>query len=165
MRLASDVLCTGRMRSLWLLGLMFSTATAWAAPSIHARNGESVRLRLGHERQSGIGLRPGRARDWCLELASTEADLAEVVDVTGGTSGAHWQVSVADHALRFDTARFAADHAYRVELRRGLRTVGVALVYLYPPKAAAQERVEFGDDARPGEKTDEEMATLPKPTL
>ena len=150
------------MRTLWLLTLTFSTATALAAPSIHARNGESVRLRLGHERQSGIGLRPSPARDWRLELPRTGADRAEVVDVTGGTSGAHWQVTVADNALRFDAARFAPDHAYRVELRRGLRTLGVAVVYLYPPKAEKQRRVEFADDAR---GPDEEMATIPKPTL
>jgi hypothetical protein len=150
------------MRNLWLVALTLSTATAMAAPSIHVRNGESVRLRLGHERQSGIGLRPGRARDWRLELTRTDADLAEVVDVTGGTAGAHWQVSVDGNALKFDAARFAPDHAYRVELRRGLRTVGVALIYLYPPKAEKQKRVEFADDAR---GSDDEMATIPKPTL
>lgn len=146
------------MRS-FLLCLVLAPPS-FASPTLHAKNGQSVRLLLGEKRESAIGLRP-QSGSWKLELARTEAETAEVVDVTAGTTGMKWQVAVEDGALRFDE-RFRADHAYRVELRSGQKSLGSAFVYLYPPKVAHRQQVKFDDSDASG---DGEMATLPKPTL
>jgi hypothetical protein len=146
------------MRSL--LAFLLLAAPSFAAPSLHAKNGQSVRVVLGEKREKAIGLKPVNGA-WKLQLAKTEAELAEVVDVTNGVSGMKWEVTLEDGAVRFD-ARFRGDHAYRVELRHGQKSLGAAFVYLYPPKMARQQKVQFDDGDSAG---DGEMATLPKPTL
>ena len=116
---------------------------------------------LGEKRERGFGLHHANGA-WRLVIGKSAADAAEVVDVTGGAPGMKWQVSVQAGALSLGGDRFAPGHAYRVELRQGTRSLGSALVYLYPPKVSARHKVQF-DEA--DLLSDGEMATLPKPTL
>jgi hypothetical protein len=147
------------MRNLVLLGLLISSS-AMAAPTFRPKNGHSVRVVLGAKKEKGFGLRHARG-GWRVELGRTQAATAEVVDVTAGTPGNKWEVSVESGALSLDQ-RFIAGHAYRVELRDGSRSIGSTLVYLYPPKIAARQQVSFADNES---GADGEMATLPKPSL
>jgi hypothetical protein len=142
------------------LTILLAASSAHASP-LRAKNGHTIRLVLGGQRASGIGLKPA-AGTWRLELARTDADSAEVVDVTSGAPASKWKVDVVDAALRFDRERFVADHAYRVELQRAGRAVGSALVYLYPAPRAGKQELTFsdGDDAGDGE-----IATTPKSAL
>ena len=128
--------------------------------ALHAKNGSSVRLVLGEKKEKAIGLK-AQSGGWKLELAKTDAEIAEVVDVTTGVTGMKWEVALADGAIRFDE-RFRADHAYRVEILKGQKSLGAAFVYLYPPKVAQKQRVKFEETDLLG---DGEMATLPTPTL
>jgi hypothetical protein len=147
------------MRNLMLLGLLVSS-TALAAPTFRPKNGHTVRVVLGEKKERGFGVKHAHG-EWRVELGQTHAAMAEVVDVTAGTPGSKWEVSVESGALRLDQ-RFIAGHAYRVELRHGTQSLGSTLVYLYPPKAAAKQQVTFADD---DSGADGEIATLPKPVL
>lgn len=142
----------------WILALLISL-TASAAPVVRPKNGESVRLLLGDKRERGFGVRPARG-EWKLDLGHTDADLAEIVDVTAQVA-MKWQVAVVDGTVRLEADRFVADHAYRVELRRGPKTLGQALIYLYPAKLAARQQLKFDDD----DSGSDELTTVPKPTL
>ena len=51
---------------------------------------------------------------------------------------------VVDGAVTLDDTRFRADHAYRVELRRGTAVIGGALIYLSPPRRG-RGHVSFDD--------------------
>jgi hypothetical protein len=142
-----------------LLGL-----PALAAP-LRAKNGQTVRLRLGSQHERGIGLKPGRPESgWRLVLAPTEAEAADVVDVTVGAPANKWTVAVVGDALMFDASRFVPDHAYRVELRRGARALGSALVYLYPPpEKRGKQQLVFDSDEAPAD--DDGIAVMPKSAL
>jgi hypothetical protein len=144
-----------------LLALLLLGVPAIAAPTFRLRNAQSVHVRLGDKREAGFAIKQAGG-EWRLELGRVDAELAEIVDVTSGAASLKWQVEVVGGALRMEEARFIAGHAYRVELRRGPKTLGSALVYLTPPKALAQRAVSFDEGETPG---DGEMATLPKPTL
>jgi hypothetical protein len=133
---------------------------ALGAP-LRVKNGHAVQLRLGAGRERGVALRP-MGRSWRLELGRSDAERAELVDVTVGAPASRWTVAVVGDALTLDPARFVADHAYRVQLRRGVEDVGSALIYLYPPRTSAKQTLEFSDDEAPG---DDEIAVTPKPSL
>jgi hypothetical protein len=139
----------------WLLVVL--SLPALAAPSFRPKNAQPVRVRLGDKREPGFGVKPVGG-EWRLELGRKDVDAAELIDVQNGMK---WQLSAGGSALVLD-GRFIAGHAYRVELRHGPKTLASALVYLYPPEAPAQTTIQFGD----GEpSSDNDMATLPKPTL
>ena len=149
------------MRSLIILGLLVSSA-AFAAP-LRAKNGHTIRLALGDRRERGIALKSTEGR-WRLLLREPHGALAaEVVDVTRGAEGDKWLVEVVGGTLVFDAARFVADHAYRVELRRGPRSLGSTVVYLTPPRAAKQRALSF--EAVDEAAESDEIATLPKSAL
>jgi hypothetical protein len=146
-----------------LVTLSISGFPAFASP-LRAKNGQSVRLMLSGQREVGIGLRPLRGA-WKLDLLDAQgADSAEVVDVTAGAPASKWMMAVEAGALVFDGRRFMADHAYRVQLRRGNLPLGSALVYLYPAKMGAKSRVSFGDDETHPDD-DDGIAVTPKSAL
>src|SRR5262245_37719617 len=112
---------TMRFYPLLLLSCL-TTLPALAAP-LRAKNGQTINLSLGGQRARGIGLRPS-GNTWRLELAQTEAVEADVFDVTAGAPPTKWTVFVTAGSLVFDEPRFIADHAYRVQLRRGETEIG-----------------------------------------
>jgi hypothetical protein len=158
------------MRLTITLSLLLSLAasSAVAAPQLRARNGQSVRLTLAGQHERGIGLRPV-AGSWKLLLAGSDgADAAEVVDVTAGAPATKWMVAVENGAIVFDGRRFVADHAYRVQLRRGLQPLSEAIIYLYPAHVGAKQKVGFSDDearTNAGNSDDDGIAVTPKSSL
>jgi hypothetical protein len=143
--------------------LLFFTSGAIAAP-LRARNATSVRVAVDGRRERAFGVR-GAAHGWRLELLGARAAVAEIHDVTPGAQPGKWLVPLDDDAVVFDDARFVAGHAYRVELRRGVESVGSALVYLYPPRAQKSARVQFDDSEAASSDGDDEIAITPKPSL
>ncbi len=150
------------MKSQLTMALLLLSTAAQASPTrLSAKGGESVRVQVGSQHEPGFGVRPSRDNHWRLSFDRTDADSAEVVDVTRGALGAKWEVPMAEGALRLDADRFIAGHAYRVELRRGQRTLGGALVYLYAGRPETRQQIQFNEE----DVAEREMATLPKPTL
>jgi hypothetical protein len=147
-----------------LFALMLLSLPALAAP-LRAKNGQTVRLTIGSQHERGIGLKPARPESgWRLVLQPTEAEAADVVDVTVGALANKWTVAVVGDALVFDAGRFVPNHAYRVELRRGARALGSALVYLYPPlDKGGKQRLVFDGDEEPAD--DDGIAIMPKSAL
>ena len=149
----------GLLSGLALVAMLGGSAVA-SPLKIH--NGSSVRVALQGKREAGVGLRP-HAGGWRLELTATPGAVADVFDVTEGVSGSKWTVAVDDGAVFFDEETFVAGHAYRVLVRRGAESLGVTLVYLYPPSVASRHKVTF-DDADAG-KGDDGPTIAKKPTL
>lgn len=153
------------MRGSWIvvLGVVALAGGSAAAAPLKAHNGSTVRLAVEGRHETGVGLRP-HAGGWRLEVAVTPADSVYALDVTAGALGAKWSVPVRDGGLFFDQAQFIAGHAYRVYVRRGTEMRGEALVYLYPPRASARQKVTFDEDEAAG-GDDGELATIKKPSL
>src|SRR5947208_3311175 len=106
------------MRTLSMLLLVLVTSTAAFAAPLRARNGESMRVRVDGHSERAIGLRQSATRAaWRLELGAPSGGVASVYDVTGGgVAQTKWLVPVLAGGLTFDSSRFVAGHAYRVEL-------------------------------------------------
>jgi hypothetical protein len=112
-----------------------------------------VRVLVANRTQLATGLHalPAGA-GWRLDVTS-DAQSADIIDLTPGTPARTFTLSVLSRALRFDSMRFVGGHVYRVALRSRGR-VSASLVYLYPDPAMAKlpksgtQRVRFeGDDA------------------
>jgi hypothetical protein len=144
--------------------LLVAGGTAAAAP-LKMKGGSPVRVSVHGKREAGIGLKAQKS-GWKLDTTATPDEVADVIDITDGAAGAKWTVEVRDGALLFDNERFIAGHAYRVTVRKGMESVGSALVYLYPPVSSARSRVTFEDDsAGGGLGMDGEIGVMKKPTL
>jgi hypothetical protein len=154
-----------RLVSLGFVALFLTVAAGPAAASpLRVRNGSSVRVAVHGKREAGVGLRAQKG-GWKLDFGASADEVADVIDVTDGANSARWTVEVAGGALFFDTDRFIPGHAYRVSVRKGTEAVGSALVYLYPPAAAAKSRVTFDDDAAKSGADGEDIAISKKQTL
>jgi hypothetical protein len=116
-------------------------SAAWGAPTAAAaltvRHGRAIHVTIGGRTEEAFALRavPG---GWKLELAGTSGGATSGVlvfrDVTLGATGPRTFELPLAPAIVLDDGRFRADHAYRVELRRGTVVLGGALIYLQPLK-------------------------------
>ena len=131
------------------LGLALAAATAAAAP-LAIRHARTIRVALtGDKSEEAIALRAGPG-GWRLELAPSTTGTLVFRDVTAKVVGPRFELPLAGGSALLDDGRFRADHAYRVELRRGTVVVGGALVYLSPPRKSRGPVVfDDGDAARP----------------
>jgi hypothetical protein len=153
------------MNRAWLsLALLVVTVGPAAASPLKVRNGSTVRVAVHGKREAGVGLK-AQKKGWRLELAATADEVADVLDVTDGANNTRWTVEVLDGALFFDSDRFIAGHAYRINLRKGTEAVGSTLIYLYPPQSSAKSRVTFDDEAVNGGANGDDIAVSKKPTL
>ena len=136
-------------RALALLTLTLAS-TAQAEPLV-PKNAVEVRLSAPRGKRA-FALHPTKD-GWLLELGPSAANgVAEVIDLTPGTPARTVALSVLGGQLRFDRARFAGGHAYRVQLRFDGKLGASGLVYLTPeapakdaPKKTIQ-RLRFDPD-------------------
>jgi hypothetical protein len=143
------------MRSTIVLVIAFLCTPSVA--SARAGSGTSVRVLVGGRHETGIGLRATGA-EWRLRVRGA-AGTAAIQDVTEGFVS-KWVLPTTREELVFDQARFIPGHAYRVTL--GNQSL---LVYLYPPKVARKQRVDFVDGETRGQVTEDGIAIAPKGTL
>ena len=116
---------------------------ATASP-VAVRHGRTIHVSLAGRTQEAVALR-ATAAGWLLDLGGTPAGATvSVRDVTTvGASPTRYELNVVP-GLLLDLARFRADHAYRVYVRRGTEVLGSALIYLQPPPRG-NGRVVFDD--------------------
>jgi hypothetical protein len=129
------------------------------AEALDVRNGQLIHVELAGHRQAASALR-ARPDGWRLDLARLRGTL-RLQDVTAGATPATMEISLAGAAVVLDRDRFRPDHAYRIELRQGLRIVGAALIYLKPQPR--NRSIRF--DEREAASGDGDMAPLAKGTL
>jgi len=148
-----------------ILGLLVQTV-AWGAPLV-VRHGHTIRVAIGGHTSDAFAL---RAQDggagWRLEIAggATGGTLA-LRDVTDGFAGAQrFELPLAGASVVLDPMRFRADHAYRVELRRGTTVVGSGLIYLQPPRRA-RGPLRFDDSEAAAPVSDDELTPSDKGAL
>jgi hypothetical protein len=153
-----------------ILGLAVALAVvaygevASAAP-LAVRHGRSIQVSLVAGRtEEAFALRPSAGGGWRLDVAGAAAGTTLALrDVTGGmTAAPRFELGFVAGGVVLDTARFRADHAYRLELRRGPVVLGSALIYLQPPRHG-NGRVVFDD--RDAATSDDELSTLDKGAL
>src|SRR5690349_18203784 len=103
-----------------VLAVATVSATASAAP-LEVRHGRSIRVAINGRSEDATALK-SIAGGWRLELPRTATGTVVLHDVTLGASGPRtFELAVATGgSVMLDDGRFRADHAYRVELRRGL---------------------------------------------
>ena len=167
--MASGVL-KGRRRGnhlmkTWLGLAVLAFGSVAAAAPLKVRNGSAVRVVVHGQREAGVGLKAQKG-GWKLDLGGTQGAKIDLIDVTeGGSNGTRWSMQAADVGGLFLESgdRFIAGHAYRVEVHKGMETIGSALIYLYPPTMAAKSKVTFEDEAEGA--GDGEIATVKKPLL
>lgn len=150
------------MRLAIVVGLSLVAAAASAAP-LAIRHGRAIHVELGPRTEEAIALRaaPG---GWRLELGPKQTGTLTVRDVTAGMSAApRFELALVGGAVTLDETRFRADHAYRVELRRGTVVVGGALIYLSPPRRRGPVVFDDGEAAAP--TSDDELAPSDKGEL
>jgi hypothetical protein len=146
------------------LALVAMLGGAAMASPLKIRNGSTVRVALQGKREPGVGLRV-RGGGWQLELTAAPGAVADIFDVTDGTTASKWTVPVEDGVVFLDQETFVAGHAYRVLVRRGAESLGTTLVYLYPPSSmVTRTKVTFGDSDATGGSSDA-PATVKKPAL
>ena len=144
------------MRGLALGVVVCSWCALALAEPLPVKHVAAVRVSVANKSQHALGLRalPAGA-GWRLELAASDGDSADVIDVTPGTPARTLTIAVVGRTLTFDALRFAGGHVYRVQLRGDKRGASWSFVYLYPdaaalklppPKAGAAERVRFEAD-------------------
>jgi hypothetical protein len=132
------------------------STTALGAPRADVRNGTRIHIQLAGHREEAVGLRPG-ADGWRVVVGGGDVRAA-LFDVTSGRSLAGFELPVQRGKVLLDRARFLADHAYRLELRRGTELLGSALLYLYPPPRGSN-KVIFDDGERDSRDDDGILAT------
>jgi hypothetical protein len=151
------------MRLAFVVGLSLVAATASGAP-LTIRHGRAIHVEIGTKTEEAFALR-AVAGGWRIELGAATNTTLVLRDVTRGATGAmRFELVVVDGAVTLDDARFRADHAYRVELRRGTAVIGGALIYLSPPRRS-RGPIQFDDaDANrpddPGELRATDKGTL-----
>lgn len=144
----------------FLVAAMVVTTSAGAAP-LAVRNGQSIHIGLAGHRESAQALRSA-STGWRLDLAGVRGVL-RLVDVTAGAAPTTMELPVEGAAVVLDVDCFRPDHAYRIELRQGMKLVGTAFIYLKPlPRTRGPIRF---DDHETGASADVEIATLAKGSL
>jgi hypothetical protein len=125
-------------------GVALAAMTAVAAP-LTVRHGRTIKVSLAGRSEEAVALR-ATPEGWRLELAGTLAGTTvSLRDVTAGSLAAtRYDLSFVAAGMVLDNGRFRADHAYRLEVRRGTVVVGNALIYLSPPPRG-KGRVVFDD--------------------
>ena len=165
-----------------LLSCASLAASAWGAPTAAAlavRHGRAIHVTIGGRTEEAFALR-GAPGGWKLELAGTSGGATSrgatsggatggvlvVRDVTVGATGPRtFELPLAPGAIVLDDGRFRADHAYRVELRRGTVIVGGALIYLQPLKQRGPVVFDNREAAAPGAPPSDELQTSDKGAL
>lgn len=153
------------MRALVVaLFAMLLGGSAAAAPPLAVRHGRSIHVTINGRTEDAVALKLDRG-GWRVTLGGAGAGGTLVVrDVTLGATGPRmFQLALTPDGVLLDEARFRADHAYRVELRRGTTLVGSALIYLTPPKRRGPVTFDDGEAAAPA--TDDELGTTDKGSL
>jgi hypothetical protein len=135
-----------------------------AAPPLTVRHGRSIHVTINGRTEEAVALKLDRG-GWRVTLGGAGAGGTLVVrDVTLGATGPRtFQLALTPEGVLLDEARFRADHAYRVELRRGATLVGSALIYLTPPKRRGPVVFDDGDAAAPS--NDDELVASDKGSL
>jgi hypothetical protein len=140
------------MRGLALAvsALCFANAASALEP-LPVKHLESVRVSVGNRAQKAFGLHATAGGGWRLDLEGDGVS-ADVIDLTPGTPARTLTIAVITNTIKFDSARFAGGHVYRVQLNGGARS-SVSLVYLFPdaipakmPKKSGAQRVRFDAD-------------------
>jgi hypothetical protein len=144
-------------------------AGAAVAEPLAVRHGRSIHVSLAGRTEDAVALRATPA-GWRLELAGAGALTGATLslrDVTArGSAASRYELSLAPGGMVLDTNRFRADHAYRLEVRRGTVVVGNALIYLQPaPRGSGRVVFEDRDTAASAASSDDELATSDKGTL
>jgi hypothetical protein len=144
-------------------------SSAWGAPtapSLTVRHGRAIHVTIGGRTEEAVALR-GVPAGWKLELAATSGGGVLVVrDVTLGATGPRtFELPLTPGAIVLDTGRFRADHAYRVELRRGTVVVGGALIYLQPLKQRGPVVFDDREAGAPAAPPSDELQTTDKGSL
>jgi hypothetical protein len=142
------------MRGLAVVAICSWSALAVAEPALPVKHLDAVHVSVGNRSQKALALRPLPGGGWRIDLEG-DGDTADVIDLTPGTPARTVTLAVVTNTLKFDTARFAPGHVYRVQLN-GPKRPSVSLVYLYPPagtdklpKKAAAQRLRFEADEAP----------------
>ncbi len=155
------------MRGL-ALGLVCTWTALAAADPLPVKHVDSIRVSVANKSQKALALHPTAAGGWRLDLEG-DGTSADVIDMTPGTPARTLTVQVVMSTLKFDSARFAGGHVYRVQLNGGKRP-SVSLVYLYPdasvakmPKKPATQRVRFDSNDAPA--ADDGIARVDKGSL
>jgi hypothetical protein len=131
---------------------------------------EAVRVSVSNRAQKALGLRAATGGGWRLDLEGDGVS-ADVIDLTPGTPARTVTIAVITNTIRFDSARFAGGHVYRVQLNGGPKGPLASLVYLYPDAAPAKmpakkagpQRVRF--DGNEPETKDEGISRVEKGSL
>lgn len=147
--------------------------SAWGAPTtapLTVRHGRAIHVTIGGRTEEAVALR-GVPGGWRLELAATasgatSSGLLVVRDVTVGATGPRtFELPLTPGPIVLDDGRFRADHAYRVELRRGTLVVGSALVYLQPLKQRGPVVFDDREATAPGAPPSDALQTSDKGAL
>ncbi|MDB4965436.1 MAG: hypothetical protein JWN44_1125 [Myxococcales bacterium] len=147
--------------------LLLAALTANAAEKAVPLEPTEVRVAVANRSQKALGLRPLPTGGWRLDLPSN-ADTADIIDLTPNTPARTITLSIVGRALRFDAIRFTGGHVYRIQLKTGPSPSTSTLVYLYPqpstePRHRAPQRVKFSPDERPTD--DSPLSTVDKGSL
>jgi hypothetical protein len=145
-----------------LTGVVAHPSISWADP-LTVRHSSEIRVAIKGHTEEAFAL-AGTANGWRLDLTGVAKTATVTVrDVTSGVPSGKYELSLVGGGILLDTVRFRADHAYRIELRKGESVVGSALIYLRPPRQNG--RVVF--DTREAAKTDAdgELGTFDKGSL
>lgn len=143
---------------------MLLGGSARAAPPLTVRHGRSIHVTINGRTEDAVALKFDRG-GWRVTLGGAGASGTLVVrDVTLGATGPRtFELAMTPTGVLLDEARFRADHAYRVELRRGATVVGSALIYLTPQKHRGPVTFDDGETAAPA--GDDELGTSDKGSL
>jgi hypothetical protein len=142
-------------------------APAPSAARLRIKNARAIRVSLGSRRhEPASAIRPEKGL-WNVIFASDLGGAsAELQDVTPDAPRSRWVVDVQGDKLVLDGRRFLPTHVYQMDVRKERRLVGSALVYLYPPPAENNGRVEFKDEETTAKKDDSgEVSRVPKGDL
>jgi hypothetical protein len=154
------------MRSILALVVTLALpAAAWSAP-LAVRHGRTIRVALAGRSEAAVALR-AVAGGWRLDLAGVGSGGTLLLrDATDGATGPRtFELALSSASILLDDTRFRADHAYRVELRRGTAIVSSALIYLQPPRRSRMP-VVFGDrDAEGAPAADGDVPSMDKGSL
>ena len=144
--------------------VMLVGGSAVAAPPLSVRRGRAIRVAINGRTEDAVALRFDRG-GWRLALGGAGAGGTLVLrDVTLGATGPRtFELALPPEGLLLDDARFIADHAYRIELKRGTTVVGSALIYLTPQKRRGP--VVFDDGETGTQPSDGELRTTDKGAL
>lgn len=144
--------------------LLLAGGSAAAAPSLTVRHGRAIHVTINGRTEDAVALRFERG-GWRVALGGAVAAGTLVLrDVTLGATGPRvFELPLAADGVLLDESRFRADHAYRLELRRGATVVGSALIYLTPQKRRGPVVFDDRDAAAPS--ADDELGTTDKGSL